>query len=100
MRGGIGFYERLTTVTTEYINDHVDGSFVGERDEAKVRASGFGYHAGMGTEIAIAYNFFFTSNYTHYSYLLKSVEVFGNADDRYSKETTKEVSFGLSYYYK
>ncbi|MBF0442304.1 MAG: hypothetical protein HQK54_10390 [Oligoflexales bacterium] len=100
IESGAGFYERKTLVESEYVSNYTDGSFVGRREETKVRSTGLGYHFGIGLETPVAYNFFFTTSYFLKTYLLKPVEVIGTENKDPTIDNTREVSFGFSYYYQ
>ena len=94
-----GYYERMTSIDTEYIKDQADGGFSGTKESMKVRSVGSGYRLGGGVEVPVAYSFYFTAGYFASYYQLKPVEIRGNADKSNSYENTHEITFGIAHYY-
>ena len=97
--GGVGYYQRRSTVATSYVSDSGQG-FSGRKESNKMRSIGLGYHVGGGVELPIAYDFYFTTNYMVYFYNLKPYKnTLGTRSDA-EHERQKEVSFGFSHYYR
>lgn len=99
-QAGVGYYERNTRILTEYITESGSGSYSGTREHMKVRSGGAGYHLGAGIEIPIAYGFFFTTDYSARIYDLKAFKSVGNVGEVDGHEESREVSFGVSHYYR
>jgi len=98
LEAGAGLYTEDTQVKNETRSSQNGGTFVGQREEYKVKGTGPGYHMGGGIELPIADGFQFTSAYLVRVFQLRDVTSGGEVGKRRGFEQKRELTFGLAHY--
>lgn len=99
LEAGFGVYNQKSNISNQTTIETSSNTFEGSKEEFTLSGSGTGTHTALGFEVPVGSGFHFNGHMLVKNFEIRSDDGGPKYGDKQSRQTERDLNFGLSYYF-